>query len=56
MVNMFIADTSCSRGVMATTINRATGVIMAPPKPCRIRAATSCASELDNPQHSEPTR
>ena len=36
------------------TIRRPTGTIMAPPKPCKIRAATNSGSEFENPQNTEP--
>ena len=35
---------------------RATGVIIAPPKPCRIRLATSSVRDPDRPQQAEPSR
>ena len=36
------------------TIRRPTGTIMAPPKPCKIREATSSGSDCDSPQNTEP--
>ena len=35
---------------------RPTGTIMAPPKPCSMRAATSCHRELLSPHRIEPVR
>src|SRR5271154_104500 len=49
-----IAVTSSDLAIVFSTIRRPTGTIMAPPKPCRIRAATSSGSDCDSPQKTEP--
>ncbi len=36
-------------------IRRPTGIIIAPPTPCRARAATSIASDCDMPHKAEAT-
>ena len=56
MVYQLMAETSCSRGEDPTTISRPTGVIIAPPRPCRIRNATSSPSECDRPHITEANR
>ena len=56
MVNQPMALSSFSLGLEPTTMRRATGVIIAPPMPWRIRKTTSCSSELEKPQSTEPAR
>ena len=51
-----MALTNCARGVTRTSTRRATGVISAPPKPCRNRDSTKVGSEVrhgagDRAQH-----
>src|SRR5882724_11814963 len=50
-------DIAVTRSDLATvfrTIRRPTGTIIAPPKPCKIRAAINCGSDCDSPQRTEP--
>ena len=56
MVNQPMAVMSFSRGVDPTTISRATGVIIAPPRPCRMREATRASRFRDRPHRAEPSR
>ncbi len=49
-----IAVTSSDLAMVFRTIRRPTGTIMAPPKPCSMREATSSGSEFENPQNTEP--
>ena len=49
-----IAATSSFFGVARTSTRRPTGVIMAPPMPCRKRDTTKAGSELANAQATEP--
>jgi hypothetical protein len=49
-----MAVTSSDLAIVFSTIRRPTGTIIAPPKPCRIRAATNSGSEFENPQNTEP--
>ena len=49
-----IAVTSSDLATVFSTIKRPTGTIIAPPKPCAIRAATSCGSDCDTPHRIEP--
>ena len=51
-----IASTSWLRGVARTRTSRATGVIIAPPMPCRKRERTKVRSESEIAQQTEPTR
>ncbi len=56
MVNQPMARISFSLGVEPTTISRATGVIIAPPIPWRMREATSASRFRDSPHRAEPAR
>ena len=49
-----MALTSCARGVTRTSTSRATGVIIAPPKPCSSRESTKASSEFEAAQAIEP--
>ena len=46
---------SSERGNVRTRAMRATGVIIAPPIPCKIREATSIGTLAARPQQSDPT-
>ena len=46
---------SSRRSTLRTRIRRATGVIIAPPIPSTMRAATNCDSELERAQPIEPS-
>ena len=54
MVSQAMAETSSRFGVARTSTSRATGVIMAPPMPCRKRASTKAGSEPEMAQAIEP--
>ena len=54
MVSQAMAETSSRFGVARTSTSRATGVIIAPPMPCRKRASTKSTSEPENAQAIEP--
>ena len=50
-------DIAVTRSALATvlrTMIRPTGTIIAPPKPCAIRAATNWGSECEQPHSTEP--
>src|ERR1700689_1630618 len=49
-----IAVTSSDLAMVFSTIRRPTGTIMAPPKPCKMRAATSSGNDCESPQRTEP--
>src|SRR6266851_8564200 len=49
-----IAWTRSDFGTLLSTSSRPTGTIIAPPKPCTIRARTSCGSDCDTPQNTDP--
>ncbi len=55
MVRSDMALSRRSFSMLRTTISRPTGVIMAPPMPCRMRAATKSCSECDSAQPIEPS-
>ncbi len=55
IVSHAMAETSSLLGVERMRTNRPTGVIIAPPMPCKNLATTKAASELDAAQASEPT-
>jgi len=42
------------RGKLRSRIRRPTGVIIAPPKPCTTRIASSIARLVDSPHKAEP--
>ncbi len=50
-----MAVNSWPRGKLRSRIRRPTGVIMAPPKPCRPRVTTSMVKLLAIPQRQEPS-
>ena len=55
-VSQLSARTSCALGMLRRMTSRPTGTIIAPPMPCRKRAATSAPSESDVAQPIEPSR
>jgi hypothetical protein len=55
MDNHAIAEMSWLRGVARTRTRRPTGVIIAPPMPCRNRAPTNSVSDEETAQATEPT-
>jgi hypothetical protein len=54
VVTQAIAPTSSRLGIERTMMSRPTGVIIAPPMPCTIRAITKSVSELETAQPIEP--
>ena len=54
MVSHASASTSSDFGTERSRMMRPTGTIMAPPMPCRARAATSPPSDPADPQATEP--
>ena len=54
-VTQIMALTSSRWSTLRTRISRATGVIIAPPMPSTMRAATNCVSVPDNAQPIEPS-
>ena len=54
MVSQASASTSSALGTVRRRMMRPTGTIIAPPMPCKARAATRPPSELAMPQASEP--
>jgi len=54
VVTQAMAPTSSRLEMVRTNTMRPTGVIMAPPMPCRMRAMTKSVSELDSAQPIEP--
>ena len=50
-----MALTSSRRLIVRTSTMRPTGVIMAPPMPCTMRAKTKSVSEVDSAQPIEPS-
>ena len=55
MVSQASASTSSALGMARSRMMRPTGTIMAPPRPCRARAATSSPSEDERPQATDPS-
>ena len=55
VVTQAMAATSSRRLIERTSTMRPTGVIIAPPMPCRMRAKTKSVSELDSAQAIEPS-
>ena len=55
MVTQAMALTSSRRSMLRTSTRRPTGVIIAPPMPCTMRATTKSVSELDSAQPIEPS-
>ena len=55
LVSKAMAETSSLFFVVRRRTSRPTGVIIAPPMPCRKRAATKVRSESDIAQNSEPS-
>ena len=56
MVSQLSACTSCALGTVRSSTNRPTGTIIAPPMPCRNRAATNAPNESEAAQPTEPSR
>jgi hypothetical protein len=54
MVRSAIAETSSLRLVVRSSTRRPTGVIIAPPMPCRKRAVTKATSEPEMAHRIEP--
>ncbi|MCY1240873.1 hypothetical protein D9M72_537420 [compost metagenome] len=54
IVRSAMAETSSLRGVPRTSTRRATGVIIAPPMPCRKREKTKATRLLEMAQKMEP--
>lgn len=54
IVNSAMADTSSLRGVPRTSTRRATGVIIAPPIPCRNREKTKAGRLFEMAQKIDP--
>ncbi|EFM63679.1 Hypothetical protein BROD_0230 [Brucella sp. NF 2653] len=55
MVSHAMAETSSFRGVERMRTRRPTGVIIAPPIPCKKRAITKAGSEFEAAHAMEPT-
>ena len=54
-VTQAIAFTSWRLSIERSSTSRPTGVIIAPPMPCRMRAMTKSVTEVDSAQPIEPT-
>ena len=54
IVSQAMAETRSRLAVARTSTSRATGVIIAPPMPCRNRARTNSISEPESAQAIEP--
>jgi hypothetical protein len=54
VVTMIIARKRSALGTARSITKRPTGDIIAPPRPCSMRAAMNCQSVSDNPQAIEP--
>ena len=54
-VTQAIAFTSALLSIERSSTSRPTGVIIAPPRPCRMRAITKSVTEEDSAQPIEPT-
>ena len=55
MITKFIAISSSDLANVRTIARRPTGVIMAAPSPCRMRAATSIGTLTANPHSTDAT-
>ena len=55
IVTQAMALSSSRRSMVRRRIRRPTGVIIAPPTPCTMRAITKSVSELDTAQAMEPS-
>ena len=55
MATKLIARMSSDLGNVRTSVSRPTGTIIAPPKPCRTRQATSRWMLFEMPQSNEPS-
>ena len=53
MMTKFIATSSSDLAKVRTTINRPTGIIIAAPTPCSIRAAINIGTLVDTPQSTD---
>ncbi len=54
-ISQVIAVTISLRSTERSSTSRPTGTIMAPPTPCRMRAATSSHSPSDRPHRMDPS-
>ena len=54
-VTQAMASTSALLSTERSSTSRPTGVIIAPPMPCRMRARTKSVTEVDSAQPIEPT-
>ena len=54
MVRSDIALSSARLSMLRSMMRRPTGVIIAPPMPCTMRAQTNCVSDCDSAQPIEP--
>jgi hypothetical protein len=50
-----MAATSSDFAAVRSSNSRPTGTIIAPPMPCKTRAATSSANPFDKPHSTDPT-
>ena len=55
IVSHAMAATSSVFAAVRSSSSRPTGTIMAPPRPCRTRAATSSTRPSDSPHRIDPT-
>ncbi len=55
MATKLIARMSSDLANVRTIVSRPTGIIIAPPQPCRMRHATSTWMLLDMPQRNDPS-
>ena len=55
MVSQAIARTRSAFAVARSRTRRPTGTIIAPPRPCSVRASTSCHTEVVKPHRMEPS-
>ena len=55
MVSQAIARTRSALAVARSRTRRPTGTIIAPPRPCSVRASTSCHTEVAKPHRMEPS-
>ncbi len=53
MITKFIADSNSALGKVRMMVKRPTGIIMAAPIPCKMRAATSIGTFNDRPHSKE---
>lgn len=55
IVTQAIALTSALLSIERNSTNRRTGVIIAPPSPCRMRAITKCVIDCESAQPIDPS-